>query len=235
MMTTGQIVTNNDGYTGTVTTDNVVRRLIAGGKTWKSYAQSIPSVGYVGPDVYPYAQRHNPLSYFSDVRNEQRQLANLTPLSQLATDLQAGTLPNYAFIVPDLNHDAHDCPVGMTSCTLDERLAAADEFLAGTIGALERNREFLATGVVVVVFDEAADSDTTHGGGHVAAVLAGPRIKAGYESAAPYQHQNLERFTLESLGLTSFPGAGATAETMAEFLKPAVRMRETHGRLPQPE
>src|SRR6476659_9339688 len=39
MLTTGQIITNNDGYTGTVTTDNLVRHLISDGKTWKSYAE----------------------------------------------------------------------------------------------------------------------------------------------------------------------------------------------------
>ena len=37
MLTTGQIITNNDGFTGTVTADNVVRHLLAAGKAWKSY------------------------------------------------------------------------------------------------------------------------------------------------------------------------------------------------------
>src|SRR5580704_3812492 len=45
MMTTGQIITNNDGYDGTVSVDNVVRDLIANGKTWKEYSESIPFVG----------------------------------------------------------------------------------------------------------------------------------------------------------------------------------------------
>src|SRR5664279_1679265 len=38
MMTTGQIITNNDGYNQVVTVDNLVRELLAVGKTWKSYA-----------------------------------------------------------------------------------------------------------------------------------------------------------------------------------------------------
>src|SRR5207302_11314501 len=36
MLTTGQIITNNDSYTGTVTSDNIVRRIMTAGKTWKS-------------------------------------------------------------------------------------------------------------------------------------------------------------------------------------------------------
>src|SRR5204862_659051 len=48
MMTTGRIITNNDSYSTTVTVDNVVRHLLTAGKTWKSYAESLPSVGYTG-------------------------------------------------------------------------------------------------------------------------------------------------------------------------------------------
>ena len=35
MMTTGEVVTNNDGFTGTVSIDNIVREILLKGKTWK--------------------------------------------------------------------------------------------------------------------------------------------------------------------------------------------------------
>src|SRR5437588_4577744 len=44
-LTTGQTITNDDSYTGTVTLDNIVRHLIAAGKTWKEYSESIPYIG----------------------------------------------------------------------------------------------------------------------------------------------------------------------------------------------
>src|SRR6266403_991627 len=47
MLTTGQIITNNDSYTGKVTTDNIVRQLLAAGKTWRAYAEDLPSVGFL--------------------------------------------------------------------------------------------------------------------------------------------------------------------------------------------
>ena len=87
MLTTGQLVTNDDGFTGTVGVDNIVRDLIAAGKTWKSYAESIPSTGYTGGDSYPYAKRHNPFSYFTDVVNSSAQVNNLVSLSQFGSDL----------------------------------------------------------------------------------------------------------------------------------------------------
>jgi acid phosphatase len=53
-LTAGQIITNNDGYSATISADNIVRHMLTAAKTWKSYAQSLPSVGYTGGDVYPY-------------------------------------------------------------------------------------------------------------------------------------------------------------------------------------
>jgi acid phosphatase len=102
MLTTGQIITNDDGYTQTVTVDNVVRELIAAGKTWKEYSEALPLQGYDGGDTGEYAERHNPLSYMSDVRNNPAQMQNLVPFPQLATDIANHALPNYGFIVPDL-------------------------------------------------------------------------------------------------------------------------------------
>src|SRR5881296_4253840 len=46
MLTTGQIITNNDNYASVVPADNVVRRLLAAGKTWTAYAEDLPAVGY---------------------------------------------------------------------------------------------------------------------------------------------------------------------------------------------
>src|SRR5260370_16572253 len=63
MLTVGNLITTNDLYTGTVTADNVVRALTAAGKSWKIYAESLPSIGYLGPSVIPYAKDHNPFPY----------------------------------------------------------------------------------------------------------------------------------------------------------------------------
>jgi len=38
-LTTGQLITNDDGYSQTVTTDNIVRHLITAGKTWMEYSE----------------------------------------------------------------------------------------------------------------------------------------------------------------------------------------------------
>ncbi|HZS27042.1 MAG TPA: alkaline phosphatase family protein [Candidatus Angelobacter sp.] len=217
MLTAGQLVTNNDSLSSTVNVDNIVRHLLTAGKTWKSYAESLPSVGYTGGDRYPYARHHNPFSFFSDVVNSNVQKLNLVPFTQFAADLASGQLPDYSFVIPNLNHDDHDCPTGPTGCTVAQKLATADAWLKTNIGPLLTNPEFEQSGMLIIVFDEALTSDTTHGGGHVAAVVVGPKVKKGFRSAALYQHQNVLRTTLDALGVKSYPGSAATAADMPDL------------------
>jgi phosphatidylinositol-3-phosphatase len=215
MLTAGGIIRNDDNYSKTVVEDNVVRKLIAAGKTWKEYSEGIPSVGYTGTDTGDYTEHHNPLSYFSDIRGNSEQEKNLVPFSQFSMDLENNSLPDYSFIVPNEAHDAHSCLTGV-NC-----LAAADEWLKTNIGPLLENPNFSASGggVLIVTFDEGNKSDHTNGGAHTAWVAVGPDIKKGYVSNNFYQHESTLRFTLELLGINDFPGKAKDADSMSEFLE----------------
>jgi hypothetical protein len=209
MMTTGQMLTLIDAMTPQtfpVSDDNVVRELIAAGKTWKSYAEDLPNVGYTGGDTGKYAVRHNPLAYMTDVQNSSTQVQNLVPFTQFAVDLPTANLPEYSFIVPNLCNDAHDCP-----------LSTADAWLKTNIAPVIASPVFQKDGLLIIVFDEADLLDLTSGGGHVAAVIVSPLSKSGYKSIAFYQHQSLLRLTLEGLGVTKLPGDAASAPPMWEF------------------
>jgi phosphatidylinositol-3-phosphatase len=210
--------TAGDAYNGVVTQDNVVRALTAAGKTWKCYAESLPSVGYLGGDSGAYLQHHDPFVYFSDVQSSSTQASNIVPFTQLATDITNSTLPDYAFIVPNANDDAHNCPTGLSTCTSDQMLAAADQWLSTNIRPLLASTAF-QNSLLIVVFDEAEDTDTENGGGHVPAVIVSPLAKAGYQSTTLYQHESTLRLMMEGLGVTDLPGAAATAPEMTEFFK----------------
>jgi hypothetical protein len=217
MLTTGQVVSNNDALNSTVNVDNIARHLLTAGKTWKSYAESLPSVGYTGGDVYPYFRHHNPFSYFNDVVNSSVQKLNLVPFSQFAADLQNNQLPNYSFVTPNQHHNAHDCPTAPAGCTNAQKLAAADAWLKSNIAPLLGNPAFQQDGILIIVFDEGFSTDAAHGGGHVAAVVAGPGVAKGFRSTAFYQHQNMLRTTLDALGVNSYPGSAGSAADMADL------------------
>jgi hypothetical protein len=209
MLTTGQTLTLIDALTPDlfpVSDDSVVQELIAAGKTWKSYAEDLPDIGYTGGDSGKYAVRHNPLAYMTDVQNDSAQKQNLVPFTHFPIDFSTANLPTYSFIVPNLCDDGHDCP-----------LSTADNWLKTNIDPVIQSPMFQKDGLLIIVFDEADLTDFTAGGGHVAAVIVSPLAKRSYKSIAFYQHQSVLRLTLESLGVTKLPGDAATAPAMWEF------------------
>jgi acid phosphatase len=219
MLTAGQAIASDDSFSGVVTQDNVVRELTAAGKSWKSYAENLPSVGYLGPNAGGYAREHNPFAFLTDVLNDASQSANLVPFSQFFADLASDRVPDYAFIVPDLQNDAHDCPGGVASCPDSQRLAAADKWLKTNIGPVLTSSAFTQDGLLIILFDESSGDDMAHGGGHVPMLILSPKAKAGYQSSNLYQHQSTLRLTLEALGIQNWPGMAASAPGMGEFFQ----------------
>src|SRR5205823_5650810 len=87
-LATGQVLTNNDGSSTIENVPNIVRSLVGAGKTWKSYAESIPRACYLGGDTGGYARKHNVFALLSDVANDPTgQACNIVPFTQFATDL----------------------------------------------------------------------------------------------------------------------------------------------------
>src|SRR5207237_204186 len=165
-LATGQVLTNNDGSSTIQTVDNVVRELLAAGKTWKSYAESIPSACYLGGDTGDYARKHNVFALLSDVANDPTgQACNIVPFTQFATDLANGALPTFSNVVPNLCNDAHDCS-----------LSTADSWLRTNIAPLLARPVFQQNGLLIIVFDESG-GDNTNGGGRVVWVAVSPQSK----------------------------------------------------------
>ena len=219
MLTTGQLISTDDNFSGQITEDNIFRALISEGKTWKSYVESIPHAGYTGGDVSLYVKHHNPAAYIQDVVLSSSQLQNVVPFTQFSADLRSGTLPQLSIIIPNNRHNAHSCPVLGTSCSDAAKLSAADRWLKNTVEPLLRSPEFQTggDGVLIIAWDEAADTDTRYGGGQVALTVVGPNVKPGYVSNTFLQHESTLRLIAEALQLKSLPGASAAANDAAEF------------------
>jgi hypothetical protein len=212
-LTTGQLLTNNDNSTQVWNVDNMARRMLAAGVSFKIYAEDI-SRGYVGGNRGPYLIRHDPYAMLSDIANNAA-VANrvIWPFTQFATDVANGTLPEFSFIVPNIQDDAHNGTPHQADIWLQSKvilpLSNSPAFVPG------------GDGVLVVDFDEAANSDGRHGGGRVPAVLWGPKVKPGYTqtSNTVYQHPSMLRTIMETLGLPNPPGAAAGAPSMGEFFR----------------
>jgi hypothetical protein len=222
IVTSGQYLTHNNDTLAVFNVDNIERHLLSNGKTFKSYAQTLPFAGYTGLYSGAYMKRHAPLPYFTEMGNSSL-IKNHVSTTELAKDIANGTLPNFAFITPDGNNDMHNCGTNLGAC-----LWTADQFLKNTIGPLLATAPFQPGGDgVLIIWADEADLSTdnrcsatvlTGCGGHIVVAMIGPQVKAGYKSVTTYHHPSVLRTMLEALGTTAnFPAAANTAPDMREF------------------
>jgi hypothetical protein len=206
------IADDNPFYTREVHAPSLMDQLDAAGLTWKGYFQSMPYPGFAQycypvrcngtPDSDPlYSGKHNGMAYFAGVQESTAALAKMTPDTQLTADLAAGTLPNFAYIVPDQCHDMHGSPPwcedsGEPGDVNDNKLVAdADAYLGTVVDEITRSSQWASgRNAIVVTFDEGDDTAGccgVPGAGQVATVVitnSGPRHLT---DSTPYSHYSL--------------------------------------------
>ena len=213
-LTTGQLLTSNDSSRKIWNVDNIARRMLASGTTFRIYAESDHRKGTLAAIrdfTYSGTIRFHCFPTLPTAKQSRMRIS--IPFTQFATDVAKGTLPQYSFVVPNIDDYAHSAPPQQADTWLHSKVIAP----LSTNSSWEPG----GTGVLIVDFDESVDSDTAHGGGHVAAVFWGPNVKAGYKqtSSTIYQHQSMLRTEMELLGLSSQPAKASSAPTMTEFFK----------------
>ncbi|MER5363119.1 alkaline phosphatase family protein [Streptomyces sp. NPDC002785] len=177
---------------GSLSTPNLASELIAAGKTWASYNETLPRQGSTVCSSGDYAQKHNPWFGFSNVPT-----STAKTMTQFPTDFSA--LPKVSFVVPNLCSDMHGCPVSTGDTWIKNKLGAYADW-AKTHNSL-----------LVVTFDE----DNKLSGNRIPTVLYGQHVTPGSSSGATYNHYNVLR-TLEDLaGLTTHAGNAASASDIS--------------------
>ncbi|MFF2144556.1 alkaline phosphatase family protein [Kitasatospora sp. NPDC058190] len=167
---------------------NLGSELMAAGKTWGSYNESLPEQGSSVCKSGDYAQKHAPWFGFSNVP-----LGTAHTLAQFPTDYT--TLPEVSFVIPNLCDDMHNCPVTTGDSWVKNNL--------GAYAAWARTHNSL----LVVTFDE----DDLKAANHIPTILYGQHVAPGSSTATRCTHYNVLR-TLEDLtGLSTHAANAATA------------------------
>jgi phosphatidylinositol-3-phosphatase len=229
----------------------IAGQLDSAGLTWRDYNQSMGAdptreagvcahPGVNQPDntqsataADQYATRHDPFVYFHSIIDDTTLCdTHVVNLNLLPQDLQtAASTPNYVFITPDLCGDGHDA-----TCANPSRpggFAGIEQFLQQWVPMITNSPAFKTQdGLLMIVFDEAATSDTSSccgeiagpnspspgvngpGGGDTGAVLLSPCIRPGTVSTVAYNHYSMLRsvediFGLPHLGYAQLPGEGS--------------------------
>ncbi|MEV7122659.1 alkaline phosphatase family protein [Kitasatospora griseola] len=173
---------------GSMTAPNLASELIAAGKSWGSYNETLPSQGSTTCSSGKYAQKHNPWFGFANVPTN-----TAYTFAQFPTDYT--TLPKVSFVVPNLCSDMHDCSV-----------STGDTWIKSNLGAYATWAQ-THNSLLVVTFDE----DNSLSGNRIPTVVYGQHVIPGSTSATTYNHYNVLR-TLEDLaGLSAHAGNAASA------------------------
>ena len=187
---------------------NITDRVEAAGRSWKAYEESIPGPCFVG-DSYPYAQKHDPFIYFNDIRTNSARCNRVVPYTQLAADLgSVASTPSYGFITPNMCDDTHDCSI-----------VTGDQWLSTNVPSILNSPAFTTQNSALFI---TWDEDDSSGGNQVVTVVAGPQVKPGYRSSAPYTHYSLLKTIEDAWALPALTGNDGGATPMSDFFQTAV-------------
>jgi phospholipase C len=186
-----------------VEADNLFRQVRASGGTARTYAEAMPAPCAL-QSTGRYAVKHNPAAYYVGDDDRHACTTDDVPLGTLETgplvqDLAAGTLPTFAFVVPDLCHDTHDCSV-----------ADGDRWLAAWIGKLVADPTYReGSTALFVVWDEPTPMPF---------LAIAPAIHQAATVSEPVDHYSLLRTTEELLGIDTYLGAASRASSVRSTL-----------------
>jgi phosphatidylinositol-3-phosphatase len=156
------------------TRTNIASELIAAGKTFAGYSESMPRDGYKGCYRGLYDRNHNPWVEFRNVPETDNLVYHGFPKN----------VASFVWITPNLCHDTHDCPVNVGDRWLSKNLPP--------IIAWDNRHD----GLLILTWDEAAPDINRRN--HIATVLVGPMIRPGAMDAENVDHYSVLR-TIEKI------------------------------------
>lgn len=193
-------ITNDAGPVAhRLTGATVFSQALAHGRTARTYADSMPR-SCATTNSGNYAVRHNPWVYFGDDRTACTGYD--VPAGALRHDVRHAALPNVGFLIPNLDHDAHDAT-----------LAVADAWISARLDLLTSGRDWRSGHLAIVV---TADEDDRHSGNKVL-TLVGSRYQEQKVVRERLTHYSLTRFIEDVLGVRHLKRARRAPDMTAAF------------------
>jgi phosphatidylinositol-3-phosphatase len=196
------------------TTAHLVTLLSQASISWKSYQEDIPGTNCPLSGIGLYAPKHNPMVYFDDITNTNDPtsatcIAHVRPYTELATDIQNNTVPQYAFITPNLCNDMH----GAAPCASADQVSLGDTWLSNAVPQILASQAYLNNGILLITWDEG-----TGGDGPVGMIVLSPlAVGGGYTNTVHYTHSSTLRTLQEIFGVTPLLGDAAQSNDLSDL------------------
>ena len=197
----------------TVNADNLMSQLERAGKTWKGYFQSMPYPGYRGycypdkcngiPDAdTQYVAKHNGIVNFANLQTP-GELGKMFPLSQLSSDLAAGTVPNFSYIIPNECNDMHGAPPWCVDSdntgTVQQSflIAQGDKFVGNVVNEITSSSVWQSgNNAIIITFDEGNTAKS-----QILTIVATSHGPRGVTDKTSFNHFSLLASIQQTFGL----------------------------------
>ncbi|MFN0214799.1 MAG: PKD domain-containing protein [Saprospiraceae bacterium] len=203
-----QGITNDNLITSAFTTDNLGRELIDANKSYTTYSEGLPSVGFNGPINGNYVRIHNPAANWMGIGLNQIPATTNQPFSAFPTNFDE--LPNVSFVVPGL------CGGGHTTCPpLNNSIGQFDTWVQSNLDAYKQwcvNNNSL----LIVTYDENSSSTDNK----IATVFYGAHVDNG-DYSQKINHYNVLRTIEEACRLSEHAGEAASNAPIDNCWNPA--------------
>lgn len=193
------VTDNNHPANAPFTTPNLGRQLLNAGKTFATYSESLPSVGWNGDTYGAYRRKHNPVTNWMGTGKNQVPSTTNKPFTYFPADFTK--LPTVSIVVPNQNNDMHDGSIATGDSWVKNHMDSYVQW------AKTHNSLFILT------FDE---DDDLHGN-RIVTILSGPMVIGGKYSIK-INHYNVLRTIEETYGLP-YAGNAANATSITTCWK----------------
>jgi phosphatidylinositol-3-phosphatase len=183
-----QGVTNNDfPAVNPFTTANLGRQLIDAGKTFTTYSEDLPGVGFNGVSSGGYARKHNPAANWMGTGTNQIPEITNQPFSAFPS-INFALLPVVCFVVPNQDNNMHNG-------TDPSRITNGDTWLYNNLSSYI---EWTKTNnsLFILTFDEGDDLS----GNQITTLFTGKMVKPG-EYTEEINHYTILRTIEDMYGL----------------------------------
>ena len=227
----------------TVRARHLGQQLAEKGLTWKGYYENLPEPGSLAviasdPSLDDgtrktalYASKHSGFVNFAAVQTDPQRAQHITDFRQLEADLAAGTLPNFALIVPNQCNEMHglhgakvpaDCDGDNTAALI----AVGDKVVGELVAKIQATAAWRSDerSAIVITFDEGAGGSkggccgvtpgapSNYGGGHIPTIVITNHGPRGVKDPTPYNHYSLLRTIEDAFGIQEHLGHAAETE-----------------------
>ncbi|KIX93022.1 uncharacterized protein Z520_11295 [Fonsecaea multimorphosa CBS 102226] len=190
---------NDDFHQIPANVSTVVDLLDTKGISWAEYQEDIPFPGFQGFNysnqvtfANDYVRKHDPLILYNSVTNNATRRALIKGFDAFHSDLANKTLPQWAFITPNMTNDAHDTNVTFGS-----------QWLRNFMDPLLTNEYFMNDTLVLLTFDENESYGIQN---KVFSILLGGAIPANLKGSVDntfYNHYSTIATVSQNWGLPS--------------------------------